>query len=85
MFASTTRRRIVAEQEESTGENLRDATVRARSLEHPRSDEGGQFLLQMLGEELGGAVPGELRALNVVVPPCFVAEGVTGVIPVGLK
>jgi hypothetical protein len=42
-------------------------------------------LLQMLGEELGGAVPGELRALSIIGRTRFIAEGVAGVIPVRLK
>jgi len=39
----------------------------------------------MFGEELGGAVPGELCALSIIIRTRFVAEGMPGVIPVGLK
>src|SRR5882724_3795537 len=45
----------------------------------------GQFLFQMLGEELGGAVPGELGALSIIVRTRFVAEGMPGVVPVRLE
>ena len=48
-------------------------------------DECTNFLLQVLGEELCGAVPGEFRALSVVVWPRLIAKGMAGVIPVGFK
>src|SRR4030095_12496175 len=43
----------------------------------------GQSLLQVLGEKLGGAVPGELGALSIIISTRFIAEGVAGIIPIG--
>src|SRR5262245_9534067 len=79
----TMRRRIVAQQKEHSQESRttlpqhRDSSVRART--------NGLFLFQMLGEELGGAIPRELVALGIIVSPCFVAEGMAGVIPIRFK
>src|SRR5215475_10855552 len=54
-----------------------DSSVRART--------NGLFLFQMFREELGGAIPRELGALGIIVSPCFVVEGMAGVIPIRFK
>jgi len=41
------------------------------------------FLLQMFGEEIRRALPGELGASGVVVGSLFVEEGMAGVVPMG--
>src|SRR4029453_7487285 len=53
------------------------STVRART--------NWPVLLQVLGEKLGGAVPGELGTLSIIISTRFIAEGVAGIIPIGFE
>ena len=69
---------VRSSQEETGLENRRTAST-------GRKSKDWLFLLLAFRVELGGAVPGQLGALSIRVRPRFVAEGVAGVIPVGLK